>query len=309
MNKIQQHCYTRAKQGLFRKSEGYDTVARSAGLDESFITTRLHPFCYYHPSRIMQAKRVPAEEFPRMLTVVHFPENLLMIGQTVYVEQDFTGQRTTFFTHNFLVPRHNDFCPSLLARIPFLTSTEWDELPELDSLPVLDLNNREKPGPLPFDDARMYQLICALLDAVTGTKKVYVILPGLDWVLPVLMWLFERLPKEAAQTLSFTTYSREPENKKFLHLTFLDRGSILPGDSRVEHDYVFNFDENYFCPVNMPQISEEELREKIGNFSLPSDQVYEEEEEEKALAPKSPQKDKAKSKELKAFVARLLKRK
>lgn len=255
---VQQHCYTRAKRGLFRQSEGYDTVAHSAGLTESFIKERLHPFCYYHPSRILQAKRVSAAEFPVVRTVVHFPEGLTMLGQTVYVERDFTGQRPAFFTHNLVLPSMPGFFPGMVNWSEFLTGwngglPNGELLSELESLPFTD-PAPESEGPLPFDNDWLDELVEAVLESVAGTKKIYVTLPGLDWVDPMLMWLYGRLPKEAAQILGFTTYSREPVNKKFLHLVFMDRGS-LDGTNidKIERDYIFDFDNGFFhVPEPLP---------------------------------------------------------
>ena len=245
---IQQHCYTRAQRGLFRQSEGYDTVARSDGLTEAFIKERLHPFCYYHPSRILQAKRVPAAEFPRAFTVVQFPEGSTLIGQTVYVETDFTGQRPTFFTHNYVMPQAEagSFAPCLLKRLYFFTESDWDQLPELDTLPMNDgeANVADEPGPLPFDEARLLQLVDAIADAVSGSRKVYVAFPSSCWIFPVLTWLYDRLPEDVLQVLGFTTFSREPVNKKFLHLIFMDKGCM--GDVRSEWDYVFDFNTGRF---------------------------------------------------------------
>ena len=279
--KIQQHCYTRAARGLFRQSEGYDTVARSEGLSEAFIKERLYPFCFYHPSRIMQAKRVPAEEFPRAHTVIQFPNNLMLISQTIYVESDFTGQRHTFFTHNFVLLRPENFSPALLNRLHFATSSDWDQLPELDELPLIEEDIDEiLAGPLPFDGYRLRQLAYVLLEAVVGVKKVYVVLPGLDWTIPMLMWIYNRLPAAALQHLGFTTYSREPLNMKFLHLVFVENGALEQKD--IEYGYVFDFDTGYFSE-NLPDIAEEVLEERIDNFSIPEE---EEEEEEIVKAPK-----------------------
>ncbi|MCL2400044.1 MAG: hypothetical protein FWC91_09945 [Defluviitaleaceae bacterium] len=252
---IQQHCYTKTKQGIFNKHEGYDTVARSPGLTESFIKERIHPFCFYHPSRLLQAKRVPAEEFPRTLNIVHFPEGQMLIGQTIYVESDYTNQHSTFFTHNYILPKPENLSPenigTMLCRTNFLTETEWDQLLELKELPLHDSIATGTVGPLPFDQHRMQQLIYVLLDAILGIKKVYVILPDLVWVRPTLMWIYDQLPKDAAQTLGFTTYSREPEKKQFLHLIFMEKGSILPGDARVKDDYILDFYSGYFSE-NLP---------------------------------------------------------
>lgn len=297
-DKIQQHCYTRSKRGLFSQSAGYDTVARSAGLTEDFIKSRLHPFCYYHPSKTLQALRVPAEEFPRALTVIQFPEGLMLLGQTVYVNSDFTGQRPTFFTHNYILPRPAVLTPGLIGTMlnftVFLTETDWEKLTELEELPrhfdqtcrtethTTEQNDCQSVtegcppqpgttctniGPLPFDEGRLRQLVYGVLEAIMGTKKVYVILPDLEWVYPMLMWLYSHLPASAAQILGFTTYSREPENKKFLHLVFVEKGILSLTDSQITRDYVFDFDSGLFSE-SLPEVTEEILQGQIEEFIL-----------------------------------------
>ena len=267
---IEQHCYARARRGLFRQSEGYDTVARSKGLTESFIKEWLHPYCYYHPSRIMQAKRLPESEFPKALTVVRLPEGLMLIGQTVYVEADFTGQRSAFFTHNYVLEAEEDFCPSTLCKLNFITDWAGEELHQLEKLPLHD-GPAETIGPLPFDENRLRQLVEAINLSAVGTKKVYVILPGLDWVFPMLMWLYGHLPQETLRVLGFTTYAREPVNKKFLHLIFMESGSL--GDTKLEWDYVFDFDTGYF---HIPQVVlEEEQEPESVKINLPKEGVRE----------------------------------
>ena len=255
------------KQGIFRKHEGYDTVARSPGLTEAFIKKRIHPLCFYHPSRIRQAKRVPAEEFPKALCITHYPEGQMLIGQTVYIELDYTGKNSTYFTHNYILPKPTSLFPenigAILYRTNFLTETKLDQLSELEELPLHESIESGTVGPLPFDINRIQQLIHALIDVIKEhheQKKVYVVLPDLGWVRPVLMWLYSHLPKNTAQALGFITYSREPEKKQFLHLVFMEKGSILPGDARVKDDYVFDFYRGYFSE-NLLDVADTRLEE------------------------------------------------
>ena len=66
--------------------------------------------------------------------------------------------------------------------------------------------------------------------------------------------------KLAVDTLGFTTYSREPENKKFLHLIFMEKGSFDPGENSL--DYFLDFNSGYFSK-NLLEVSEEFLQERI----------------------------------------------
>jgi len=252
---IQQHCYTKTAHGIFSKAEGYDTVAYSQGLSKSFIEGHLHPLCRYQPSRTLQALRVPAEEFPRALAVAHLPEGQMILSQTTYVESDFSGRQSTFFAHNYILSRPDCLSSEkigvMLYQVLFLTETEWDHLPELECLPLHDAKF-ETVSHLPFDEVRLQQLIWALSEAVAGSKKVYVILPDLEWVKPMLLWLYGQLSHDTALALGFITYSREPVKDEYLHLAFMDKGSLKLDDPEIVRDYIFDFDQGYFS-LDLPE--------------------------------------------------------
>lgn len=44
---ITQQMYTRERRGVYRATEGFDTVAKSESLDNNFVKKILHPFCLY----------------------------------------------------------------------------------------------------------------------------------------------------------------------------------------------------------------------------------------------------------------------
>jgi len=108
-----------------------------------------------------------------------------------------------------------------------------------------------KPSDMGFDKTRILQLVYTLMQAVTGSRKVYVVPPDGD-VRNLLGWLYKWLPPAIVQSLGFCTYSREPENKKFLHLVFLEKGILRPGDSRVARDFVFDFENGFFLGLPEP---------------------------------------------------------
>ena len=230
---IQQHCYSKTE-------EKSGTAARSPGLSEDFIAEYLLPLSYYHPSKKMQALRVPAEEFPRALSLAYFPGGEMVISQTVYTEPG-------FFTHQYIF---NESLPELaiplLYHTLFLTATDWDQLEELETLPLIEQKSSDiNAGPLPFDDMRLMQLA----DILKAGRKAYVILPDLEWVRPMLTWLYNHLPENTA--FGFTTYSREPVNNNFLQLVFLEKGSMQFDDPGLQQDYVFDFDSGNFSK-NLP---------------------------------------------------------
>jgi len=226
---VQQHCYSMTE-------KGGKTVARSAGLSDKLIKEHLHPLCYYHPSRKMQALRLPIEEFPRNLMVAHLPDGHMLFGQSICTSEG-------FFCHQFITAKPiplSLILPTLYHAL-FLTSTAWDELPELDNLPLIE-GELESAGPLPFDSNELERL-AELLEVETGevdSKRACVILPDQDWVRPVLMWLYSRLSEDAASTLGFSTYNRQPPESPLLQLVFLEKGYVHSCSN------IFDFDKGAF---------------------------------------------------------------
>lgn len=86
---IEQQYYTRGRQGIFRSNEGYDTVAKSPRLDNSFIKKALHPFCVYDAPRELQEREADPREYPDALICFRAETGELVIGQSVYLRRRF----------------------------------------------------------------------------------------------------------------------------------------------------------------------------------------------------------------------------
>lgn len=52
--------------------------------------------------------------------------------------------------------------------------------------------------------------------------------------------LFSVLPNDFRRRLGVITYANEPQSRKYIHLTFVEKGSLRPGDRNIEKDYVFD---------------------------------------------------------------------
>ena len=242
MIKIQQHFYTRERRGLYRHSEGYDSIAKSPGLPDVFIKEKIHPYCTYSP---------PAQ---KSLTAVHYPCGRMLFGQAAYVPEDFTGQRSTFFCHNYIIPP--EMAGDLLADIGKLLSTHFETsydsslggaLEPLDTLPVSSqLQTPPKVG------EGVSKIIEYIIESINSGKKTYVIVPTPisemhDYVRALLAEIYPRLPETIKHQLGFTTYTREPEQKKGIHLMFLPKDLIRPEDPRLAGNFLVhinNADEN-----------------------------------------------------------------
>lgn len=261
-HKIGQQLYTRARSGIFRDTEGYDTIARSASLDDSFVKKTLHPLCAYDAPAELTASGVKEETaYPDAVHLVQLETGDVVLGRSLYKSADFTGLRSAFFTHNYVVPAEK---AELLASayMNFLYADyEGEEtvaeaepdrtLPELESLPIrADLprpkTGLEKLAELGIDGASFKRLLLAVMESVSGRRKVYVTLNApiaetSERALRLLEVLYAALPPEFRRRLGFLTYSREPHSRKGVNLTFVEQGSMRPGDRNIEKDFLFDF--------------------------------------------------------------------
>ncbi|GGO00527.1 GAP1-N2 domain-containing protein [Saccharibacillus kuerlensis] len=262
--KIGQQMYTRARSGIFRDTEGYDTIARSAGLDDQFVKKTLHPLCAYDAPAELTASGVKEESaYPDSVHLVQLENGDVVLGRSLYKSADFTGLRSSFFTHNYVIPAEK--AESLKTEyMNFLyadyVSGEDDfsaeapdgaVLSELESLPMRTKLPKPKTGAdkldeLELDGASFKRLLLAVMESVNGRRKVYVTLnaPVADLsarALRLLEVLYAALPPAFRRRLGFMTYSREPQNRKGVNLTFVEQGSMRPGDRNIEKDFLFDF--------------------------------------------------------------------
>ena len=246
VSKIQQHVYTRAKRTLFQQAEGYGTVAKTNALTEAFIKENIHPYCVY-----------PMGGRADVITVAHFPCGRMLIGRAVYVLKDFTGQRATFFAHNYILPPQmageilNDI--EKLQNVKFLAEPKGD-LCELDSLPMQS-EISPRPRTTPQVVAKLENLSQYIQSSVYGTKKTYIILPasGTISAIDILSIIYPHLPEETTHQLGFCTYATEPASKKGLHLMFIPEQAYLSNRAKFAKDFVVNFDQVTGEKIPLPQ--------------------------------------------------------
>lgn len=257
---IQQQMYTRERRGIFRSAEGFDTVARSSGLEASFIKKVLHPFCQYEaPAELTARSERDAASYPAALHLFHTESGETVLGRSVFQPADFTGLRSAFFTHHYVIPEgfhrddHNAYRTWLQAAFAdHYDIEEGVDLPQLPAIPVqadspTAVSSERTPAllqELGINEKVFKQLIYACISAAAGKKKVYIVLD-----VPVeqlsakaeqlLFVLFGRLPYALRRVLGFVTYAKEPQSKKGLHLMFVEKGSLRLNDRSIEKDYLF----------------------------------------------------------------------
>ncbi|WP_456320018.1 GAP1-N2 domain-containing protein, partial [Paenibacillus zanthoxyli] len=97
--------YTRERRGVYRSTEGFDTVAKSESLDNNFVKKILHPFCLYDaPAELAARGEKDESQYPPALHLFHLESGETVLGQSVFQAADFTGLRSAFFTHNYVLP-------------------------------------------------------------------------------------------------------------------------------------------------------------------------------------------------------------
>ncbi len=249
--------YTRERRGVYRGTEGFDTVAKSESLDNNFVKKILHPFCLYDAPAELTARGEKNEEmYPAALHLFHTESGETVLGQSRFQAVDFTGQRSAFFAHNFVVPPlrseeilesyrtylHADFAENYTGEL-------GGALPELADIPTAQKEQNADPQStlraLGFTEDLFKALLQAVMSSVAGKKKIYVALdvPVTDLsrrAVELTEVLFAALPYDFRRRLGVITYANEPKSRKYIHLTFVEKGSIRPGDRSIEKDFVFD---------------------------------------------------------------------
>ncbi|MDQ1912729.1 hypothetical protein RAC89_20270 [Paenibacillus sp. GD4] len=265
--RIQQHYYTRCREGVFRSNEGFDTVAVSPGLDSAFIKSVLHPYCYYKAPRTTPAPvsslANDAEQtyYPPSLVVYPSEHGDLVIGQTVFVEADFTGQRSAFFTQQYVVPsalreewlRSSDRIFRLKSFSESYDDSQGKSLPELenDDKRLLAAESRPENEPdrllarLGLDRQLFGQLLLSVMASVTNRRKVYIVLSEAAVqaerdARELMKLVYDCLPYAYRRKLGVVTFSGEAEAKQHIHVTFLDKEALRQAGSQLERDVLFD---------------------------------------------------------------------
>lgn len=256
-SKIAQQMYTRERRGLFRSTEGFDTVAKSDSLDNNFIKKTLHPFCLYDaPAELTARGEKDESAYPNALHLFHAENGDTVIGMSRYQATDFTGQRSAFFAHNFVVPaeRSEEIVQSYgdFLHADFAKSYEGElggALPELSAIPVIRTDRRPDPIAglrlLGINEGIFKSLLQAVMLSVAGKKKIYIALnvPITELstrAVELTEILYSVLPYEFRRRLGVITYANEPQSRKYIHLSFVEKGSLRPGDRSIEKDFTFD---------------------------------------------------------------------
>ena len=254
---IQQQYYTREKRGIFRPSEGYDTIAKSKDLNENFIKKYLHPFCFYDaPKSLESFGEKDSFKYPEAFTCFQVESGEMVLGRSVYVSADFTGLRSTFFTHNFIIPKDEKLeyiknANMMLFAKGFVRDYDIENGKEIPELSSLDFDIFESPtGSDVLKDmgitSQIYKkLLYAVIMSSCSNKKVYINLGVAissisNYAKILLKYILNGLPYYVRENIGYITYLKEPESRKYINIMFIDDEGLKTGYSKVEREYIFD---------------------------------------------------------------------
>lgn len=256
---IAQQMYTRERGGIFHATDGYDTIAISEGLDKTFVKKYLHPFCMYHSPKILTERgEKDSSLYPEAITLFQPETGDLVIGQAVFVPADFTGSRSTYFMHNYIIPSglKDEWLKQperLFQWHQFQLSYDIElgmVLPEIDAVEYNNYNilavKNELLVRLKISEDQFNQLLFAVLASISGKKKVFI---SLDVQLPdytnyarlLLELITVYLPYAHRRKLGAITFTSSPESKNYIHVTFFEPGTLNRADRSIEKQFIFDF--------------------------------------------------------------------
>ena len=266
---IAQHMYTRERGGIFHTTDGYDTIAISENLDKAFVKKYLHPFCMYQAPKILTEHGEKDPSFyPKAVTLLQPETGDLVIGQAVFVPADFTGSRSTYFMHNYIIPsglkdewikqperlfQWNEFETSYnIEAGKMLPEVEAVEYNAADILAVKDALLVR----LAISEDQFKQLLFAVMTSIAGKKKVFISLdvPLEDYsiyALLLLELLTVYLPYAHRRKLGAITFTSAPESKNYIHVTFFEPDTLNRADKSIEKQFIFDFAAERVSGVNI----------------------------------------------------------
>lgn len=260
---IEQQYYTRERKGIFSRTPGYDTVAKSKGLDKEFIINTLHGLCFYEAPAALAGEE-DIDKYPISLFCVNTEDNKMVIGQSVFAGKDYTGQRNRYFTHNYIIPEEE--------RERYITNPEriiyssgfarkyhiekGTELPQVSEISISknddSFNSIEDMYLATGMNSELFiNLIKASFDAAKYGKKIYIVLDSdmnkvTELAKGILKYLYRALPFAVRRKIGFITYMKEPKMKDLINIIFLCKGSIKRLTTDIKAGYVFDLANNSF---------------------------------------------------------------
>ncbi len=259
---IEQHYYTRDRKGVFSKTPGYDTVAKSSGLENEFIINTLQNLCFYEaPAQLAGEEDIL--KYPVALFCAN-TGNKMIIGVSAFGGKDYTGQRNRYFTHSYIIPeeeRENyiENPEKIIYASGFVKDYDIEEGNTLEQISKIPLNSQDDCfnsiedmfSAVNMNREVFEDLIKACFKSVKYCRKIYIVL-DVDYShinstsKGILKYLYRVLPFEVRRNLGFITYMKEPKIKDPINIIFLARGSIKRLSTEIKAGYIFDLSKEDF---------------------------------------------------------------
>lgn len=250
MSKSLIYQYLYAKQS---KGDSHETIATSPALSTSFIKKYLQPISLYHPPK--KRSFLGEQDYPVAFTLIQPETGDLIVGQAVFSPSKSIGQPSSFFVHHYIVPinRKEEWIknPAQLFQINhFVSSYDGKEVEEISAVPHHNLNifsrKQELFYTLHLNEQIFKQLIYACMLSVAEEKTVYI---SLDvplekqhkYALGLLELIFTFLPYPIRRVFGATTFQSEPHQMKYIHVMFVEPGSIRLRNPVFNQQFIFDF--------------------------------------------------------------------
>jgi hypothetical protein len=258
---IQQHMYTRSREGLTSTTVGYDSIAKSNGLSIGVVQSDyLRSLYKYSVPLTISSDDVNIEEFPKSIYGISMPDGYFVLGQNKYKDDEYSqGTRSAFFSHQYYIPHAemNDFYqnPKKLFQVTSFEGVydleKGKVLPTVEDIPHQenDINGLELLNRLGIDEQYFQQLLLASFMSIQNGKTVYITLDVpvtrlTENALQLLELIFRCLPYAIRKQLGFNTYTNNTRVHQKMNIVFLENGS-LDGQAVPNH-YVFDFNRQAF---------------------------------------------------------------
>lgn len=245
-----EHIYTRAKEGYFTHSEGYDTVAVSESISKEYIDKNICPFCFYDKNT-----DVPAIYYYKYIDNPLNNSKAVIFGRNSYIH----SARNYILSNSLIVCDEEEL--NLLDN-NFEQFIEFDSYSEVPKFPKIldDINikyyfkqydvcmERELIFNLfPLDELQYKYLLKSILSCVEQKQTLYIKLKCdkikySRYAKKLIKILFINIPRSLKRKLSYITYCSETKLKIFFHIVFLDRDASVSSDSLC-----FDFNNCYKC--------------------------------------------------------------
>jgi hypothetical protein len=265
---IKQQYYTRERKGIFSRTPGFDSVAISAGIDLKMLKDIIHSYCFYDAPEELLLNNAKEEEFPKSLCFFTIEGGPMMIGQAVFKSSDYTGQRNSFFMHNYIIPEEEKYNylkspEAIVYSGGFITEYDMEkgmELPEVNKIAYAKdedcfENSKVLLQELKIDEEKLKAILLAVYMSVINKKKLYIVLEveiqKLNYYSKALIkFILKALPIEIRKKVGFLTYTNKTVSKKGINIIFVEKASRNLNTIEAKSNYVISFEKNEWPKFN-----------------------------------------------------------